>query len=214
MPIQVVNGPPFSGKDATVRRVLKPGEIVFDTTPIWKAFKHPSEVNRSVVDAQIANSMKRRGLDVAVEQGRDGYLIVAERDPIRLKRWLDAAGQQKAWLVTEPMDELLRRARKAGPECEELLTKWDDDFENDPEFTAITEPWSEDAMRTIHDIETQYRAAVDAAHGTRRTGSDVQCRCLTVPRRAARRGWRLARGVRNCRALRRRGTARPGSESV
>ena len=104
--------------------------------------------------------------------------MVAERDPIRLKRWLDAAGQQKAWLVTEPMDELLRRARKAGPECEELLTKWDDDFENDPEFTAITEPWSEDDMRTIHEVEIQYRAALEGVT-VREAGSDVQHRCLT-----------------------------------
>ena len=152
MPIRVVTGPAFAGKTQAVEKVRRAGDIVLDTTSIWKAFYDPDDVVRTATDGQIANAMKRAGLDKAVEQGRNGWLVVAERDPIRLKRWLDAAGQQKAWLVTEPMDELLRRARKAGPECEELLTKWDDDFENDPEFTAITEPWSEDEMRTIHEV--------------------------------------------------------------
>ena len=160
-----------------MKRVLKTGDIVFDTTPIWKAFKHPSEIVRSTVDAQIANSMKRRGLDVAVQQGRDGYLIVAERDPIKLKKWLDAAGQEKAWFVTEPMDELIRRARLAGPECEELLIGWDD-YEDDPDFMALTERWSEDDMRTIHEVEIQYRAALEGLT-VRQDGSDVQRRCLT-----------------------------------
>ena len=150
---------------------------MFDTTPIWKAFKHPGEIVRSTVDAQIANSMKRRGLDVAVQQGRDGYLIVAERDPIKLKKWLDAAGQEKAWFVTEPMDELIRRARLAGPECEELLIGWDD-YEDDPDFMALTERWSDEDMRMNMDIETQYRAALEGLT-VRQDGSDVQRRCLT-----------------------------------
>ena len=75
---------------------------MLDTTSIWKAFYDPDDVVRTATDGQIANAMKRAGLDKAVEQGRNGWLVVAERDPIRLKRWLDAAGQQKAWLVTEP----------------------------------------------------------------------------------------------------------------
>ena len=128
-------------------------------------------------DAQIANAMKRKGLDIAVEQGRDGWIIVAERDPIRLKRWLDAAGQQKAWLVSEPMDELLRRARARGPECEELLVGWDD-YEDDAELSALTEQWSEDDMRTIHEVEIQYRAALEGIT-VRDAGCDVQHRCLT-----------------------------------
>ena len=103
--------------------------------------------------------------------------MVAERDPIKLKRWLDAAGQTKAWLVTEPMETLIRRARKAGPECEELLIGWDD-YEDDPEFMSLTEPWSEDEMRTIHDAEIQYREAL-AGLTVREAGSDVQHRCLT-----------------------------------
>ena len=41
MPIRVVTGPPFSGKDAAVEKVRRPGEIKLDTTPIWKAFRDP-----------------------------------------------------------------------------------------------------------------------------------------------------------------------------
>ena len=139
-------------------------------------------------------------------QGLDGWVTLAERDPIQLKRWLDAAGQQKAWLMTEPMDTLIRRARKAGPECEELLIGWDD-YEDDPDFMALTERWSEDEMRTIHEVETQYRAAVGRAYGAR----SWQRRAAPLSdgqRRAARRGRRLSRGVRGCGALRRRGASR------
>ena len=43
----------------------------------------------------------------------------------------------------------------------------------------LTEQWSDDDMRTNIDIETQYRAACEAADGAPRTVSDVQHRCLT-----------------------------------
>ena len=177
MPIRVVTGPPFAGKSQKVKKVRRKGDLTLDTTSIWKAFVDPDAVIRGVDDAQIANAMKRAGLDKAVAQGRDGWIIVAERDPIRLKRWLAAAGQQKAWLVSEPMDVLLRRARARGPECEELLTEWDN-YEDDQELSALTEQWSEDDMRTIHEVEIQYRSAIEGVT-FREAGSDVQHRCLT-----------------------------------
>ena len=177
MPIRVVTGPPFAGKSQKVKKVRRKGDLTLDTTSIWKAFAEPEAVVRGVDDAQIANAMKRKGLDIAVAQGRDGWIIVAERDPIRLKRWLDAAHQQKAWLVSEPMDELRRRARARGPECEELLVGWDD-YEDDPELAALTEPWSEDDMRTLHEVEIQYRSALEGVT-VREAGCDVQHRCLT-----------------------------------
>ena len=43
---------------------------------------------------------------------------------------------------------------------------------------ALTEQWSEDEMRTIHEVETQYRAALEGLT-VREAGSDVQHRCLT-----------------------------------
>ena len=177
MPIRVVTGPAFAGKTQAVEKVRRGGDIVLDTTSIWKAFYDPDDVVRTATDGQIANAMKRAGLDKAVEQGRNGWLVVAERDPIRLKRWLDAAGQQKAWLVTEPMETLIRRARLAGPECEELLNKWDG-YEDDRDFQELVEPWSEDDMRTIHEVEIQYRLAL-AGVTVREAGCDVQHRCLT-----------------------------------
>ena len=177
MPIQVVTGPPFSGKDHAVQTVRRPGDILLDTTLLWKAFRDPADIERSDADGYISNAMKRKGLDVAVSQERDGWLIVAERDPIRLTKWMDAAGAQKAWLVTAPMETLRARARKRGPSCEELLEKWDG-YEDDADFMALTEQWSEDDMRTIHEFETQYRAAC-AAVTVRQDGYDVQRRCLT-----------------------------------
>ena len=177
MPIRVVTGPPFAGKDRAVQKVRRPGEPVLDTTLIWKAFKDPADIERSDADGQLANAMKRKGLDVAVSQDRDGWLIVAERDPLRLKKWMVAAGASKAWLVTAPMATLRARARKRGPSCEELLEAWDG-YEDDAELTALTEMWSEDEMRTIHEVEIQYRAAL-AGLTVREAGCDVQHRCLT-----------------------------------
>ena len=43
---------------------------------------------------------------------------------------------------------------------------------------ALTEMWSEDEMRTIHEFETQYRAALEGLT-VREAGCDVQHRCLT-----------------------------------
>ena len=177
MPIRVVTGPPFAAKSQAVAAVRRPGDILLDTTPLWKAFRDPADIERSDADGQLANALKRKGLDVAVSQERDGWLIVAERDPIRLEKWMAAAGAQKAWLVTAPMATLRARARKRGPSCEELLEKWDG-YEDDRDFQELVEPWSEDEMRDIHEFETQYRAAVDAVT-VRQDGQDVQCRCLT-----------------------------------
>ena len=178
MPLQVVTGPPFAGKSQAVARVRRAGEPLIDTTYLWKALYSPeSGAIRTMEQARVAQAAKMAALKNATAQGLDGWVTVAERDPIQLKRWLDAAGQQKAWLVTEPMETLIRRARAAGPECEELLTGWDD-YEDDPDFMALTERWSEEEMRTIHDVETQYRAALEGLT-VREAGSDVQHRCLT-----------------------------------
>ena len=167
MSIRVVTGPPFSGKSQAVAKVRRPGEVLIDTTVLWKALYSPeSGAIRTMEQARVAQAAKMAALKNAAAQGLDGWVTVAERDPIQLKRWLDAAQQQKAWLVTEPMETLIRRARAAGPECEELLTGWDD-YEDDSDFMALTEQWSEDEMRTIHDVETQYRAALEATDGAR-----------------------------------------------
>ena len=177
MPIRVVNGPPFSGKSQAVQKVRRPGDILLDTTLLWKAFRDPDDVDRSDADGQLANAMMRKGLDVGVSQDRNGWLIVAARDPIRLKKWIDAAGQQKAWLVTEPMATLRARARKRGPSCEELLTGWEG-YDDDQDFQELVEPWSDEDMRINVDVETQYRAALEGLT-VREAGSDVQHRCLT-----------------------------------
>ena len=206
MSIRVVTGPPFAGKSQAVARVRRPGDVLIDTTALWKALYSPeSGAIRTMEQARVAQAAKMAALKNAAAQGLDGWVTVAERDPIQLKRWLDAAGQQKAWLVTEPMETLIRRARKAGPECEELLTGWDD-YEDDADFMALTERWSEDEMRTIHEVETQYRAALEGLT-VREAGSDVQHRCLTdnAELRAEGGDSRVVSGSR--RALRRRGAA-------
>ena len=83
----VVNGPPFSGKNSKVAAVRQPGDVVLDTTPIWKTFASPEPGDvRTVEDAAIANAMKRKGLERAVETSRDGYVILAARDPATLSR--------------------------------------------------------------------------------------------------------------------------------
>ena len=121
MSIRVVTGPPFSGKSQAVAKVRRAGDVLIDTTVLWKALYSPETgAIRTMEQARVAQAAKMAALRRAVALDLDGWLTVAERDPIQLKRWLDAAGQQKAWLVTEPMETLIRRARAAGPECEEL----------------------------------------------------------------------------------------------
>ena len=77
MPIRVVTGPPFAGKSQAVAKVRRTGDILLDTTLLWKAFRDPGDVERSDADGQLANAMLRKGLDIGVEQGRDGWMIVA-----------------------------------------------------------------------------------------------------------------------------------------
>ena len=69
MPIRVVTGPAFAGKTQAVEKVRRSGDIVLDTTSIWKAFYDPDDVVRTATDGQIANAMKRAGLDKAVRAG-------------------------------------------------------------------------------------------------------------------------------------------------
>ena len=195
MPPQVVVGPPFAGKSQLVAKLRRPGQLLIDTTVLAKALYSPdSKAVRTMAQARVAQAAKMAALKKATELGEDGWVLVAERDPIKLKKWLDAAGQTKAWLVTEPMETLIRRARKAGPECEELLIGWED-YEDDPEFMSLTEPWSDEAMRMI-DIETQYREA-QAVTSVREAGTDVQHRCLTddAELRAEGAGSRVVSGI-------------------
>ena len=179
MPIQVVTGPPFSGKDRQVAAVRQPGDVVLDTTPIWRVIANPEPADvRSVEDAAIANAMKRKGLERAVEQGRDGYVIVAARDPATLSRWLGAAGQAKAMLVTAPHKTLIDRARLRGPECEELLTAWEN-FEADQEFMDLVDAWDAGGSRAMDDVT--YRQLLESFEvRDEDTGELVQRRCLTV----------------------------------
>ena len=175
----IVTGPPFSGKGQKVAAVRQPGDVVLDTTPIWKTFASPSPGDvRSIDDAAIANAMKRKGLERAVELQRDGYVIVASRDPAKLSKWLNAAGQTKALLVTEPHKTLISRARAHGPECEELLTAWED-FAEDQEFMDLVESWG--GSRAMDEIDSTYRELLESvAIRDDETGEMLQRRCMTV----------------------------------
>ena len=177
MPVQVVTGPPFSGKGQRVASVRQTGDVVLDTTPIWRTFASPEPgAVRTVEDAAIANAMKRKGLERAVEQGRDGYVILAARDPATLSKWLGAAGQAKALLVTEPRNTLIARARSRGPECEELLTEWDN-FEEDQEFMDLVDTWDDGESRAMDDVT--YRELLESFNvRDEETGESLQRRCV------------------------------------
>ena len=153
--------------------VRQPGDAVLDTTPIWRTFASPEPgAVRSVEDAAIANSMKRKGLERAVEQGRDGYVIVASRDPARLSKWLDAAGQAKALLVTAPHTTLIDRARAHGPECEELLTAWKN-FEADQEYMDLVDAWDATAIpdrQRGNTVTDEIRCAIECREDDTRQG--------------------------------------------
>ena len=176
--IRVVVGPPFAGKSQAVAAVALQGNAIIDTSRLWHALFDPEPgAERTPDQARVVQDAKMRALQRATELELDGFAIVAERDPVRLLAWLAAAGAAKAWLVTAPMATLRERARKRGPSCEALVDKWDG-YEDDPDLGAITEAWSEDEMRTMHEFETQYRAALEAC-AVRDLGQLVQHRCLT-----------------------------------
>ena len=178
MPIQVVTGPPFSGKTQKVNAVRLPSDIVLDTTPLWRTmFNPPAGAVREVEHAAVVNAMKREGVRRAVQQELDGYVIVAARQPERLKRWLDVAKQGRASLITEPFAVLTQRAQRAGPECEKLLDDWDN-FQEDEEFMSLVEAW--DGDRSMTEFERLYRAACDAEARDDGCGQRLQMRCLTV----------------------------------
>ena len=180
MPIQVVTGPPFSGKGQKVEAVRQPGDVVLDTTPIHRSFADVQPGgSRAVEDAAIANAMKRKGLDRAVEQGRDGFVIVAARNPATLGRWLAAAGQAKALLVTEPWATLTARARARGADCEALLTEWDN-FEADQEFLDLVDAWDAGGTRAMDDDVTYRELLESFTVRDEETGELMQRRCLTV----------------------------------
>ena len=126
MPIRVVTGPPFSGKSEAVAKARRAGDVLIDTTVLWKALYSPeSGAIRTMEQARVAQAAKMAALKNAAAQGLDGWVTVAERDPIQLKRWIDAArGSQKAWLVTAADGDVDPGGqRAAGPECEELFEK-------------------------------------------------------------------------------------------
>ena len=178
MPIRVVTGPAFAGKSQAVERVRRPGDVLLDTTLMWRAMFNPEPGDERTMDqARIVNQAKRAALERAVELEQDGWLTVAERDPLRLSKWLAAAGAQKALMVTAPMADLRSRARKSGPSCEALVDKWDG-YEDDAELAAITEPWNEDDMRTTIDVETEYRALCEAVSVRDVDNGLVERRCL------------------------------------
>ena len=47
MPIRVVTGPPFAGKSQAVERVRRPGDVLLDTTLMWRAMFNPEPVRRA-----------------------------------------------------------------------------------------------------------------------------------------------------------------------
>ena len=48
-----VRGHP-SGKSQKVAAARRPGDVLFDTTALWRAFKDPEQTERSEEDARIA----------------------------------------------------------------------------------------------------------------------------------------------------------------
>ena len=147
MGIQVMTGPPFSGKDRAARAAMHAGDLLLDTTRLWRAFE-PTARRRELSDGRIANAMKRGALDAAVAHDGDGWVILANRDPEYLRHWIEAAGVRKAWLVTAPMDELRARAaahsrrlnaaqrttqEEIDAECLKLLDEWDN-LDADPAY--------------------------------------------------------------------------------
>ena len=61
MPIRVVTGPPFAGKDKAVDRVRQPGQPVLDSTPMWRTMFHPEAgAERTMDQARVVQAGEAR----------------------------------------------------------------------------------------------------------------------------------------------------------
>ena len=226
MPIRVVTGPPFSGKDRAVHSAgrIEPsrrcaGRVTSCSTRrcSGRRFRDPGDVERSDADGQLANAMKRKGLDVAVAQERDGWLIVAERDPLRLRE-VDGRGRGVKGVAGHGTDgdvagagaeawAILRgTSRGVGRQVGRLRGRF-----------RLHGPHGDNGTRTRCELFTTSRRSTGRRWKgvtVREAGSDVQHRCSDGQRRATGRGRRFTRGVGYGRPLRRRGSAWTGFESA
>ena len=112
-----------------------------------------------------------------------GALPLCENGSSRQKGRRPWRPRARALLITEPMDVLIRRARKVGSQCEELLDGWDN-FEEDAEFMDLVEPWFGEERAMIEfaeddEFEAAYRQACESVSRRDECGEQVQQRCLT-----------------------------------
>ena len=141
MAINVVAGPAYSGKTERVKRQMGPGDILIDSTMIWRALYDPPEgAVRTAEEAAVVQYAKavvtRR---VAESEDVTGWLTLASGSRDYLKRWMQKAGADNIIVYDEvPKDTLKARARKDSPECETIVDKWFDTYEEDVETDV---PW-------------------------------------------------------------------------
>ena len=180
--IRVLAGPAYAGKSQVLRRVTAPGEVVIDTSTLWRALYPEASASRAAVrsneQARYVNAGKRAFLDLAVRQGLDGWVTLASGAREVINRWAAAASgdpdNPADVLVFSPHDRatLEKRAAKDGPQCSAIVGRWFDHYEReggdtifDPaefraggaEFRWATDPGADDGgvatMWTTADAE-------------------------------------------------------------
>ena len=137
MAINVIAGPGYSGKSQILRRVVAPGDVVLDTSEIWRGLYPEAESKRAVRTAEQArftNLVKRSALDAAVRLGLSGWVTMATGDRATLIRWAAAASgdpdSPAPIYIYDPLPraELEKRARQDGPLCDQIVGRWFDSF--------------------------------------------------------------------------------------
>ena len=133
--INIVTGPPFTGKDTIVRKTMADGDAIIDTTLIWRTlFPDWSGKVRGTEEASLVRLMMAAAVrKLATSQEITGWLVLAEARKLQLENWMKMAKVKQVYTIGQFKDEkqlmnaARRHARKAGvpvEECESIVSNF------------------------------------------------------------------------------------------
>ena len=158
MPVNVVTGPPFANKDKQVRAVMKPDDVLIDTTPLWRVLYPGHEPVRSADQAMFTRRvMGMAASAAATDPALTAWLVLAESRQQQIEYWRRTAQAKQIYLITDDPATLRKRAARhanglglGAGECEQLVDNW-----------FAQSGWMEDSAM-VKDFNLDFRAATNA----------------------------------------------------
>ena len=132
MAVNVVTGPPFSGKSQLVGAAMAPEDVLIDTTPLWRVLYPGHEPVRPAEQAMFTRRVMGMATAAAAsDPSLTSWLVLAESRQQPLERWMQTAQAKTLYLITDDPETLRKRAGRhahslglAPDECEGLVEKW------------------------------------------------------------------------------------------